>query len=203
MNFDELQQTWNSSRNCPPPQQQHALAETFIRQMNRRRRFQTFWLIHTMVWLTLITGLAIGMIATGKTSLVQEWGLLPLLIVPWGFAIQFLRRYRHAATPLVRGEMPLTDSFRAALGSNQTEQSHLKRVGALFAIMIPVLAVSAWQLQVAGKVSSRELTSMLTLFGVVLLASGAGIAARYFGRLLPQQKQLEELLRQLNQGAST
>lgn len=202
MNFDELQKDWNSPRNNLPKEQQRVLAEKFIRQMFRRHRFQTYWLIHTFVWLTLITGLAMVMIVSGKTSPAQEWGLFPLLIVPWGFAFHFLQLHLKPATTLVRGEMPIADSFRTALGSNRAEQARLKLVGVLFAVMVPVLAVSALQLQAAGKVSSRELTSMAIFFGGVLLVSGAGLAARYFGRLLPQQKQLEELLRQFNHGAS-
>jgi len=63
-----------------------------------------------------------------------------------------------------------------------------------------LMAVSAWQLQAAGKASPRELTSMAIFFGGVLLVSGAGVATRYFGRLLPQTKQLEELLRQFDHG---
>lgn len=202
MNFDELQQTWNSPRNNLPTEQQRALAEKFTRQMIRRRRFQTYWLIHTFVWLTLITGLAIVMIATGKTSLAQEWGLFPLLIVPWGFAIHFLRRHLKPRAPAARGESPVKDSLSAALISNRTHQSHLKLVGVLFVLMIPLLAVALQQLHAGGKVSARELTSMSLFFGATLLVCAAGITARYVGRLLPQQKQLEELLGHFDQDAA-
>jgi hypothetical protein len=202
MNFDELQPDWNSPRNNLPTGQQRALVETFSRQMIRRRRFQTFWLIHTFVWLTLITGLAIVMIATGKTSLAQEWGLFPLLIVPWAFAIHMLRRHRKPAAPATRGELPVSDSLSAALDSNQTAQSQSKRVGALYLVLTPLLGLAMQQLYAAGKVSSRELTSMSVFFGATLLFCGAVIAVRYFGRLRPQQRQLEDLLQQFSQGAS-
>jgi hypothetical protein len=202
MNFDELQQAWNSPRNSLPAEQQRALAEKFSRQMIRRRRFQTFWLIHTFVWLTLITGLAIATIATGRTSPAQEWGLFPLLIVPWGFAIHLLRRYRKPAAPATRGELPVSDSLNAALASNRTAQSHSKWIGALYILLTPVLGLAMQQLQAAGKVSSRELTSMAVFFGATLLFCGAVLAARYFGRLRPQQKQLEDLLQQFTRGVS-
>ncbi|MGN6552454.1 MAG: hypothetical protein ACTHLW_01805 [Verrucomicrobiota bacterium] len=201
MNFDEVQQTWNSPRNTLPAEQQRALAETFSRQMIRRRRFQTFWLIHTFVWLTLITGLAMAMIASGKTRLAQEWGLFPLLIVPWAFAINMLRRYRKPAAPATRGELPVSDSLNAALLSNQTAQSQSKWVGALYLVLTPLLGLAMQQLYAAGKVSSRELTSMAVFFGATLLFCGAVLAARYFGRLRPQQNQLEDVLQQFNQGA--
>jgi len=199
MNLNEMQSLWNSPGNRPPTAAQQQLADKFTRQMIRRRRFQTFWLIHTLVWLTLITGLAVWNVMAKKVALGQEWALIPLLLVPWAFAIHFLRRYLKPAAPIARGEVSVADSFRAALGSNRTEQSHLKLVGLLFAIMIPVLAVSMWQLRAADKVSAREMTSMAIFFGGVLLVSGAGVAARYFGRLLPQQRQLNELLAELNE----
>ena len=202
MNFDELQQAWNSPHNNLPPEQQRALAEKFNRQMVRRRRFQTFWLIHTFIWLTLITGLAVWNVMTKKVALGQEWALIPLLVVPWAFAIYFLRRYLKPAAPIARGEMSVADSLRAALGSNRTEQSHSKWIGALYVIVTPLLVLVMQQLHAAGKVSARELTSMACFFGATLLLCGAVLAARHFGRLLPQQKQLEDLLGQFNQRAT-
>ena len=202
MNFDELKNDWNSPRNNLPTEQQRALTEKFSRQMIRRRRFQTWWLIHTFVWLTLISGLAIGMIATGKANLTLEWGLVPLLLVPWAFAIHFLRRYQKPATPVIRGELPVRDSLNAALVSNRTHQSHLKLVGVLFVLMIPLLVLMIQQLHAAGKVSARELTSMALFFGATLLVCGIGIAARYFGCLLPQQRQLDAVLAELTNEVS-
>ena len=202
MNFDELKNDWNSPRNNLPTEQQRALTEKFSRQMIRRQRFQTWWLIHTFVWLTLISGLAIGMIATGKANLTLEWGLVPLLLVPWAFAIHFLRRYQKPTTPVIRGELSVRDSLNAALVSNRTHQSHLKLVGVLFVLMIPLLVLMIQQLHAAGKVSARELTSMALFFGATLLVCGIGIAARYFGRLLPQQRQLDAVLAELTNEVS-
>lgn len=201
MNFNELQQTWNSPRNNLSTEQQRALAEKFSRQMIRRRRFQAFWLIHTFVCLTLITGLAIVMIATGKISLAKEWGLLPLLLVPWAFAIHLLRLYRQSIGLATRGELPVSDSLSAALVSNQTAQSQSKWVGVLYLVLTPLLGLAMQQLHAAGKVSSRELTSMGVFFSATLMFCGAVIATRYFGRLRPQQRQLEKLLQQFNQSA--
>lgn len=194
MNLNEMQNAWNSPRNNLPTQERQRLAGQFIRQMIRRRRFRAIWLINTFGWLAIITWLAIRTVAIGKVNLEQEWGLLPILIVPWAFAIHFLRRFLNSAPVVARGEVSVIDSLRAALSSNRTEQLHLKIVAVLFAIMIPLLAISMRQLHAAGKVSDRELTSIVLFFGTILLASGAGIAARYFGRLLPQQKQLDALL---------
>jgi hypothetical protein len=198
MNLNEMQNVWNSPRNNLPTEAQQSLANQFARQMIRRRRFQSFWLINTFVWLTLITVLAVRMLAIGQTTPGQEWGLFPLLLVPWGFAIHFLRRYLKPVLPITRGETPIVDSLRAALASNQETRSHLKLVGVLYVIMIPLLALAMRQLHAVGKVSERELVSMAVFFGGVLLVGGIGIAARYFIRLQPQQKRLTALLAELS-----
>jgi hypothetical protein len=198
MNLNEMQNVWNSPRNNLPTEAQLRVADQFARQMIRRRRFQSLWLINTFVWLTLITMLAVRMLAIGQTTPGQEWGLFPLLLVPWGFAIHFLRRYLKPVLPITRGETPIVDSLRAALASNQETRSHLKLVGVLYVIMIPLLALAMRQLYAGGKVSERELVSMAVFFGVVLLVGGIGIAARYFVHLQPQQKRLTALLAELS-----
>ena len=203
MNFDELQNTWNSPANHLPTAQQRILAEKFARQMIRRRRFRLFWLIHTFAWLTIITVIAASNLMAGKTNPALEWGLFPLLIVPWGFAIHFLRRHLKSTAPIADGGLPMIDSLRAARESNREAQSHLRIVGVLFLVAIPFLALSIQQLHAVGKVSARELVSMAVLLGAVLLLSGAGVAARYFGRLRPQQKQLDGLLAELSPDISS
>jgi hypothetical protein len=194
MNLDEMQNAWNSPSNHPLDTQQQKLARHFVRQMIRRRRFQAIWLTNTFVWLTIATLVVFRTIAAGKLNPELEWALFPLLILPWAFAIHFLRRHLKPATPVARGEVSVADSFRAALNANRAEQSHLKLVGVLFTIMIPFLALAAQPLYAVGKMSSREVTCMLALFGGVLLISGAGIAARYFGRVLPQARRLNALV---------
>lgn len=201
MTFDELQQDWNSSRNNVPTEQQRALIENFSRQMIRRRRFQAFWLIHTFVWLALITGLAVAMIATGKTSPAQEWGIFPLLMVPWVFAIHVLWENRKEVAPATCGDRAVGDSLTAALDSNRAAQMRSKWVGALYLVLVPLLGLAIQQLHTAGKVSPREMLSMAVFFGGTFLFCGAIIATRYFGRLRPQQRQLEGLLQELKLGA--
>ena len=197
MNLNEMESAWNSPRNKLPAAEQQQLADKFNRQMIRRRRFQSLWLINTFVWLTLITVAAIWSVMTGATSPAQEWGLFPLLIVPWAFAVHFLRRHLKPVAPTTRGEMNIMDSLRATMVSNLQTRTHLKLVGVLYVIIVPLLAFTLRQLFTVGKVSERELASMALFFGAVLLLSGVGIAARYFTHLRPQQKRLEALLAEL------
>lgn len=198
MNLNEIQNVWNSPSNHPRNVEQERLARQFARQMIRRRRFQSIWLIVTFAWLTLISVLALGNLAKGHLDPALEWAVFPLLIVPWAFAVYFLRRYLKPAMPVACGGSPVAEAFRAALVSTRAEQSNLKWVAALFVILIPILVVAVQQLQAVGKVSPRELNSMAVFFGGVFLASSLGMAIRYFGWLAPQRRRLVGLLGELD-----
>ncbi|MFO1486856.1 MAG: hypothetical protein U1F65_00110 [Verrucomicrobiota bacterium] len=198
MNLNELQNTWNSPRNRLPSAEQEQLAQHFIRQMIRRRRFQAIWLTNTFVWLTLITVAVIQTIATGKFSLAREWAVIPLMLAPWIVAIYFLRRFLKSSDLVAGGDVPVADAFQVALKFNRTEQTHLKLVGALLALVIPLVVMAVQQLHAAGKVSAKDQTNMAVFFSVVLVVSGAMVAARYFRCVLPRQRKLNALLAEMS-----
>lgn len=197
MNLNEIQNVWNSPSNNLRNVEQERLVRQFARQMIRRRRFQSIWLIVTLAWLAVISVLVFGNLAKGNLDSALEWAVFPLLIVPWAFAIHFLRRYLKAFAPVVSGASSVTESFRAALVSNRSEQSNLKWAAALSGILIPIVIVVVQQLQDAGKVSPREVNSMALFFGGALLVSSLGMVIRYFGWLAPQRRTLVGLLGEL------
>jgi len=199
MNQNEIQIVWKARENNFTASEQKRLIDHFTRQMARRRRFQVIWLTQTFIALAVVTIIALRSIALGHAQLDQQWALLPLLTVPWLFAFHFLRRFLKPSSPITGGEKPIASSLHAALDSNAAERSRLKLVALLFAIMVPLLWVSARQLSAVGKVSPSELVSMLAFFGGVLFLSAAGIAARYFVRLVPQQRRLKALLVEISE----
>lgn len=194
MSIDDLQSAWDSPRNRPSAEAREQLARDFTRRMMARRRFRALWLVNVFVWLVLVTGLALHSIANGRTALTNEWGLLPLLILPWGLAIHFLRRHLKPGLPLARGELSVTESFRTAHHSICMEQSHLKLVGLLLVVMLPLLGVAMAQLFKVGKMNQNQLESMAVFFGAALLLGLGGILCRYFLSLTPQKRRLAALL---------
>lgn len=194
MNLNEMQNAWNSPENNLAATQRQQLAQKFAQQMIRRRRFQAIWLANTFAALTAISALAARNVALSKVNTTQEWALLPLLLIPWCFAFVFLKRFFQSRQTAGTGSAPVADSLRQALNSNQAAQTHLKYVGVLYMIFIPVLCVVIQQLHAAGKVSGRELTSMIVAFGVALLAGGIAVLVRFFAGLRPQERQLRGLI---------
>ncbi len=199
MNPNEIEGVWNSKRNDLATDRRKEMARLFTERMTRRRRFEALWLGCTFALLLASTALAVRAIAGGKVDFETQWGLFPLLCVPWAFAFHFLRRFLKPGAAKARGEMPLGDSLRAALEANRTQRAHLKLVGVLFAIMVPILWLSMQQLLAAGKISARELGSMRMFFGAVLLVSAAAVAARYFVRVKPEENRLTSLLEELKE----
>lgn len=197
MNFNDLQNAWNSDGNEPTPSQREKLSKQIAASLRRQHRNQLIWLVWTFFLLTVMTGFVGWIIfGTNKVNPANEWAVLPLMLIPWSVAILFLKRFFKPAGPLCRGDVAITEALAAAAAANRAAQSRLKIVGVMYAVSIPVLACAMWQLHGVGKTSSRELVSMTIFFGTVLSVCAIGVFVRYRFRLVPQQKHLESLLKQ-------
>jgi hypothetical protein len=203
MNFAELEMIWNSGGNQPSAGQREKITRHALEWVRRQRRHQGIWLVWTFGVLTVLTSFAGWVLfGTDKVDLGREWGVIPLLLLPWTFAVIFLKRFLKPEMAVVRGDMPIAEALGQAIRTNEASQFRLRAMGVLYAVFVPVLAVGMWQLHLAGKASSRELFSMAVFFGGVLLLSGAGVFARYRFRLKPQHQQLKAVLGYYEEGAS-
>jgi hypothetical protein len=202
MNLDELQKVWNSTMNSPSTDQRREIITQFNSALRRRRRRELAWLVWTFSVLTVLTAF-VGWVVFGtdKVQLSAEWGAIPLLLIPWVFACIFLRRFLRQTGLTTRGDMTISDSLAAALSVNRSERSKLKTVGVMYLIALPIMAFSIWQLHSVGKVSSRELISMVTFLGGALALSACALLAKYRFSLVPKGQKLKALLSQFRQVA--
>lgn len=200
MNLDEIQSLWTSNLNAPSSDQRSRLIARFTSTLRRRRRQELAWLVWTFFVLTILTGF-VGWIlfGTDKVQLAAEWATIPLLLVPWVFAVLFLRRFLRQSPPAAGGDTTISDALRAAFVANQSERAKLKAIGVMYLIVLPILAASIWQLESAGKVSPRELTSMVVFLGGALTLSAGAVLAKYWLSLLPRARKLRTLLSQFEQ----
>ena len=200
MNLDEMQHLWNSSINGPTTNQRAEMITQFTNTLHRRRRQELAWLVWTFFVLTVLTGFAGWIVfGTDKVTLSAEWAVIPLLLIPWVFACLFLRKFLRQTLPAARGDVTISDSLRAAMAANESERSKLKALGVMYLIALPVLAFSIWQLHSVGKVSSRELISMVTFLGGALALSAGAVLAKYWFSLVPKARKLKALLSQLRE----
>jgi hypothetical protein len=194
MNDDELQRIWKSPHNEPREQRQRQWTRGFIRKLQRARRLQALWLVWTFAALTGMTLLALWQALQGKLTAGLAIASAPLLIIPWGVGIHFLCRFQSSDNRALQSDLPLVDALNAALQANQNAQVRLKTIRLLLGSMLPILAISIWQLHVAGKVSGREAVSMAGLFLGALTVSGIAITLRILLGLKPQEKRLGNLI---------
>ena len=200
MNLDELQRLWNSGGNQPTAEQRDRMINQFTSSLRRRRRQELAWLVWSFFVLTLLTGLAGWLLlGTDKVNLTAEWSVIPLLLIPWGFAGLLLKRFFRRRLPAQRGDVAIAQSLAAAMAANKAERVKLKTVGILYVITLPVLAFAIWQLHSVGKVSSRELVSLVTFLGSALALSAGAVLARYRFGLVPEGRKLKALLNQFEQ----
>ncbi len=199
MNYDDIRDAWNSGDNEPDPVQRERCLQKFAVSLRKQHRNRLIWLSWTFFQLVALTGFVIWVVVSGarRFDLASEWGIFLLLLIPWSVAFLFLKRFLKPDVPLCRGEVATVDVLASAVAANRAARSRLKVIGAMYAILIPVLACSLWQFLTVGKVSSGELQSMVVFFGTVLGVCALGVYMRYRFQLVPQQKQLESLLKQL------
>ena len=200
MKLEELQNLWNSKANEPSPEQRQEMIGRLVHGLRRKRRQEIAWMAWTFLVLTVLTVFAGWLIfATDKFSFGSEWGMIPLLLIPWFFAVLFLRRFLRQNGRIPQGEVSVLDSLKAAWKANRAEQSKMRAIGVMYLIVVPVLGFGMWQLVNVGKVSSRELVSMVIFLGGALAISALAVFARYRLRLLPEGEKIEDLLRQASE----
>lgn len=200
MRLDELERLWKSNVNGPSADERRELTERFTARLRRRRRQDLAWLVWTFIVLSVLT-VFVGWIVFGtdKMDLSAEWASIPLLLVPWSFAVVFLRRFLRDE-PIHRGDVTIRDSLTMALTANARKRTKLKTLGVMYAIVLPVLAMSVWQLHSVGKVSGRELVSMGIFFGTALTLGAGAVLAKYWISVVPEGRKITTLLAQFAQG---
>jgi hypothetical protein len=195
-----MQQLWNASGNLPTAEQRHEMIVGFNNTLRRRRRQELCWLIWTFFVLTVLTAFVSWLLfTTNKVNLASEWGAIPLLLIPWVFAVIFLKRFLSRRFPVYAGDISISQSLAANLAVNKAERAKLETLGVMYLIAIPVLALCIWQLYSVGKISSRELISMVSFLGGALALSGGVVFAKYWLGLVPAGKKLNALLSQFEE----
>ena len=124
MTFEEMQGAWKSAENGRATEAQRATAASLVRQMVRRRRWERYWLTQALVLSTLLTGVSGWAVASGRTSLAQEWALLAVVGLPWGCAVVLLRRFLKDRSGGLAGERPVAATlFRLAVAVGEMMRS--------------------------------------------------------------------------------
>ncbi len=197
MNHDEVSKLWASPENLPQETQSTRLIQGFLDGVRRRRRNERIWLIWSFTSLSIVTALALWLaFGTDKIQLTRDWSLIPMLGIPWAFALYFGYRFAHREKKVPLHDVSVVAALELAINSNRTASAHLGKIALLYGIMAPVFGMAVHHLQMADKISPHETHSLILLMVSVVGAGSTYLAVRYFCHLAPQRKHLQTLLRE-------
>ncbi|HYC70753.1 MAG TPA: hypothetical protein VEB66_06070 [Opitutaceae bacterium] len=195
MNEQDIHSAWNSGANRLDRAAALQLKDELVRRLRRQRWRELAWLAWTCLLLTVLSALLVPwLVFHGRFDPRTDWVLVPLLGLPWGFAIHFVRQFRRRRAAAARAALSIQDALRAAEAENRAAAATLRRVALLQGLFALLLPVAIHQLHAAGKVSGRELGQMAFLFGGILAGGAAFVGLKYFREVRPEGARLAGLL---------
>jgi Na+/proline symporter len=204
MNFEALEAAWRSSTNRPSAAASAYVLSEVSGELRRRRAELRRLLAFATVSLTMPLALLAYDIATGRSDVIdlsREWALIPFAFIPfvvvaliWRRRLAHLRRHPHADSTLI-------GAFRALLDENAGARARIHLIGGAMALFVPLLAVMLNQLEAVGKMEPAHMVQAGIVLGGGLAAGAVWMAVKYVGRLLPERRQLEALIRQYESAA--
>lgn len=200
MNFADLENTWRSPLNQPDHAELEHLKMNLVTDLENRRRGQRRFLILVFIPLAIFTVAMLGHLVSPRPGsdsihLSREWGLLPLLLLPWAGWVVILRLHRRHVAAHRDFSASIRASVAAALDENRRERLRTWLVGGILAASLPVLGIVVLQLRATGKAGDEILLPAMVLFPLYVCGVIAGLAWRYLRKLQPRRQELETLLR--------
>jgi len=204
MNFADIQNAWQSPQNRPSQAELEKQKMEFIRTLHRRDR-------GFVIGLTLIFAGLVGMTllilrnemrgGPGDTiDFSREWSSVVFFALPWLGALWILLRYRRMLAKHGDYTASVADSLRALLAQNRFAQAKTRLILTLEVIAVPVVALVIHQLQSVDKMRPHEAKSAAILFGGAMLMAIGFMLWELWGKLRPEQKRLETILRSYDSG---
>lgn len=199
MNYDELERAWQSPRNRLTPAEIAATRQRFAEELERKRRGTKVLLVVVFAGLSLFTLRMIAAVlwpAPGQEiDVTREWAPLLFLALPWIGAVFLARRVVRHEREHGHPERSLADSVRALLDENRLSRARLRVLALLHGAMLVLLPLVVGQLRAAGKAGDE--IALPAFVGWPLVAGAILVGMWWHNRrkLVPRQRQLEELLR--------
>ena len=199
MNFDEIQQAWQSPQNQPSAAQLQTEKMKFLTDLKRRRRGAVLFMGSVFVVLLFFTVRIVFQVlrpdpSMARIDLQQEWGVILLLALPWACLILWFRRYRRHRAQHEDCDRSIGASLRALLDENRLAREQQKWAARINGAMLVLIPLLVYQLRAAGKAGDEILLPAFVLLPVLLLCLHAGMAWYHRRTLLPRKRELEALL---------
>jgi hypothetical protein len=202
MNFERLEQAWNSHANDPPRAAMAYLTEEVMADLKKRRRGLTGLLAWGAFALLAETGLVISAaMDEGVVELSREWGILLPFALGWIVLAIVLRHFQRHLDRHPDPHLSMPATLAALIDFNRGEMWRVRVMAGAFALLLVAIAITVVQLEAVGKMTPGNVRDMGTLFGLFLASLGVYAAWRYFRVLKPEHDRLVRLRQDYTEGA--
>ena len=194
MDFERLEQVWNSHANDPPSAAVAYLTEEIMDDLKKRRRQIAGLLAIGAVALAAQTALVVAAAVDDRVmDLGREWGTLLPFGLAWVVLLVVLRQHRRHLGRHPDPHLSMPATLAALIDFNRGEMARIRIMAVAFAALAAALVVAVGQLEGVGKMTAGNVRDMGILFGVLVASLGAYGAWRYFGVLRPEHDRLVRL----------
>ncbi len=199
MNFDDIQQTWNSPSNRPSAGQMERDKMKLLRDLRNRRRGAVVFMVWIFAVLGFITARAVlHLISPDPSSdpidLSREWSAILLISLPWVGLLVLYRKYRRHRERNRDSGRSIDASVRALLDENRMSRERHRWASWLSLGMLLLMPLVVYQLRAVGKAGDEILLPAFVLLPVIMLAIFIGMRWHDLRVLKPRREALEALL---------
>ena len=199
MNFADIEQTWRSPHNRPPAAELEQHKMKLIADLRRRQRGFVIFISLVLTILVVLTAMIAWQLvwpdsARSRMDFSQEWGVLPILALPWAAAIHFARQYRRHRAGHAHYDRSIHASVRALLDENRLSRTRVKIAASLHGVFLLVIPLVVYQLRAVGKAGDEILVPAFVLWPLIAACISLALIYHYRRKLLPEKRELEGLL---------
>lgn len=198
MTFAEIENVWKSAGNTPARDEMHRHHEQLVATIRKQRRASLTGLVLVGLVLAFQIGSFVQFARSGGAfDVTREWAVLLFLVLPVIVLAIVARRY---VVHLKRHEnytASIADSLRTSLDDVRSQLSRLRISMVGFTAGMILLPLITEQLQEVGKQRPHEALSMSIVFGVIYVASMAGMYLKW-RRLRSERERLLRLVEDLD-----
>ena len=194
MNFERLEQAWNSHANDPPRAAIAYLTEEIMDDLKKRRRRIVGLLTIGALALAAETALVVAAaLDDGVMDLGREWGALLPFGLAWVVLLILVHQFRRHLDRHPDPHLSMPATLAALIDFNRGEMSRIRIMAVAFAALSASLVVAVGQLESVGKMTAGNVRDMAIVFGLFFAGLGVYGAWRYFKVLRPEHDRLVRL----------
>ncbi|HJV43813.1 hypothetical protein [Caulobacter sp.] len=193
MDFERLEQVWRSEANRPSDKLQARLTEELMTSLKTRERTEGLLALIPLATMSLFTVVAVVAVLRAGDAF-RGWPGMGVLGFCWIVMI-LVGWFGFRARPR-EVDRPLRDVVARRLDQNRLERRHFHTFWLMTPVFFLPMGMVLQRLHDEGRINTAAGWLALAVCAVAVAASLGWNTARYYWVMKPEQRRLEELLRE-------